>query len=149
MKKRTWVLGVLALPLAYLGWVAWQVVADLTDDDVTARRQPVSCKEAMRFADQSGVPAGASDAKCEVMGALDTQYDVRFRITRADLDTWLASAYPGMKMTSDCTGSAETVDTCGNLTLDPYADGGAVGIDLTVEYEKGDTALVHFRPFNT
>ncbi|MFJ1747671.1 hypothetical protein ACIOJD_15665 [Streptomyces sp. NPDC088116] len=146
MKMRTWLLGA---PAVGMGRPAWQVIADLTDDDVVARRQSVSCEEAMRFADQSGLPAGASEAKCEVMGAQDTRYDVRFRISRARLGTWLTSACPDMKMTSDCSGPPETVDACGNLTLDPYADGGAVAFDLTVEYEEGATALVHFQPFST
>ncbi len=150
MRRRTWVLGVSALPLAFVGWVVWQVMADLADDDLGTRPQSVSCGEAMRFADQSGLPAGAYDAKCEVMSAQDTWYDVRFRITRPKLDTWLASAYPGMEMTSHCSLAPETVDACGHLDLTyPYADGGAVAIEVTVDYEKKDTALVHFRPFNT
>jgi hypothetical protein len=143
------VLAVLALPLVYVGWMAWQVIADLTDDDPTARTKPVPCKEAMRFADQSTLPPGAHDAKCEYIGALDTVYNVKFRITRINLNTWLASAYPDMKVASDCFGSQETVDACGHVDLAPYANGGATAIDVTVEYAKEDMALVHFRPFNT
>lgn len=39
MRRRTWILGVLALPLAYAGGVAWQVIADLTDDRKATRPQ--------------------------------------------------------------------------------------------------------------
>ncbi|MDT0436191.1 MULTISPECIES: hypothetical protein [Streptomyces] len=106
----------------------------------------VPCAEAMRFADQDGLPAGARDATCVSRGGIDTLYDVRFRIGRADLDTWLDDAYPGLRMSGTCADG--TADRCGHADLHPYAKGGAVAVDLSVRYE-GDEALVSYRPFNT
>ncbi|MFH8533778.1 hypothetical protein ACH4GE_35825 [Streptomyces tendae] len=147
MRKQTWVKAV--LPLVCVSWAAWQVAADPAGDDRATRSQSVPCEEAMSFADRNGLPAGAYDARCEDAGALDTMYDVRFRIPRSGLDTWLAEAYPGLRMTSPCPGSPEHGGACGHVDLAPPADGGAVAIDVVVEYEKNDTALVHFRPFRT
>ncbi|MEV7522795.1 hypothetical protein [Streptomyces sp. NPDC091371] len=147
--KPAWVLAsVLAIPLAGMTWLAWKVVDDLTDDDPLDTRKPASCTQAMHYADQPGLPAGAHDARCEVMTWLDTTYDVEFRITRTDLDTWLATAYPGTTLTSDhCY--PETLDACAHVELKPPAVGGAEAIDITVQYEgDGNTALVHFQPFD-
>src|SRR3954452_7131408 len=63
--------------------------------------ESVPCSEAMRFADQDGLPTGAHDAKCKVWTWLDTEYDVAFRISRTDLDRWLASDYPSTQLESD------------------------------------------------
>ncbi|WP_147286013.1 hypothetical protein [Streptomyces corynorhini] len=107
----------------------------------------VPCEEALDFAGLRGLPAGASEAECVVAGALDTYYDIRIRVPRADFDTWLASAYPGTELTARCVD--EEADACAGITLDPPAEGGAVAIDVSVEDGEGDTALVRLRPFNT
>ncbi|MEU9187116.1 hypothetical protein AB0D14_21760 [Streptomyces sp. NPDC048484] len=107
----------------------------------------VPCREALRFADQERLPAGAEDAACEMQRGIDTLYDIRFRISGTGLDTWLDDSYPDMELRSDCV--QDDVDRCGLLTLDPYAEGGAVAVELTVRDESGGHALVHYRPFNT
>ncbi|MFD7257258.1 hypothetical protein [Streptomyces sp. NPDC059874] len=145
--KRAWVLvAALALPLA---WLSWKAVTDLGNSaDPLSTRKPASCTEAMRYADQSGLPPGARDATCEVMTWLDTSYDVEFRIARPDLDAWLATAYPGTTLGSDFC-HPDTVDACAHIELEPSAAGGAEAIDIDVRYEEdGNTALVNFRPFD-
>lgn len=137
----------LALPLAAAGWLAWGVIGFATSSEAPHRGQPVSCTEAMSFADQSGLPVGAYDAKCQVRAWLDTSYDVRFRIGRTDLRRWMHSAYPGTELEpSSCP--SDTADVCAHIELDPPAKGGAVAIDMAVEFEKGSTTLVRFEPFD-
>ncbi|MGW4102676.1 hypothetical protein [Streptomyces sp. NPDC004976] len=147
-----WVMsGVLALLLLLLllllVWAGWQVTSDTVGNSVDG--QSVPCAEAMRFADRRGLPAGAHDATCVSVGRMDAAYDVGFRITRSRLDTWLASAYPGLRLTSDCSGFTQAADVCGSLDLSPPADGGAAAVEVTVEHGERDTALVHFMPFGT
>ncbi|MEV7424518.1 MULTISPECIES: hypothetical protein [unclassified Streptomyces] len=138
--------GVLAVALVSVGCGASAVAED--DRDPSGREaKPVPCAEAMEFADLGGLPEGASEATCVTMSALDTYYDVGFRIPRADFDTWLAAAHPGTKLTPSCAG--EHVDACAQIQLDPPAEGGAVAIDVRVENKEGGNALVHLRPFNT
>ncbi|MGC5564123.1 hypothetical protein ACPYPG_14930 [Streptomyces sp. FR-108] len=107
----------------------------------------VPCREALRFADQERLPSGAKSAACVMRNGIDTLYDVRFRIGRTDLDTWLAATYPDLELRTGC--AQEDADRCGVLTLDPYADGGAVAVELTVRDEADGRALVHYRPFDT
>ncbi|KES03563.1 hypothetical protein BU52_29840 [Streptomyces toyocaensis] len=129
--------GVLALTLV---WVGWQITPDMVGDGMDT--QSVPCAEAMRFADRSGLPAGAHDATCMSLGRMDAAYDVDFRITRSRLDPWLASVYPDLRLTSDCSGFTHAADACGSLDLSPPADGGAAAVEVTVEYGERDTALV-------
>lgn len=143
MNKRV-LSGVLALPLV---WAGWQITSDMVGDNMDM--QSVPCAEAMRFADQSGLPAGAHDTTCASVGRMDAAYDIEFRITRSELGTWLASAYPGLRLTSDCSGFTHAADACGHLDLSPPADGGAAAVEVTAEYGERDTALVHFMPFGT
>jgi hypothetical protein len=144
---RKWVLvAVLAFPTALLGWVAWMFITPFFGDPMP-QAEAVPCKEAMHYADQDGLPRGAHDAKCTVLAWLDTNYKVRFTITRTDLDAWLKKAYPGTRLTSeDCLGAP--VDACAHIELDPPADGGAMAIDISVRYGKGSTAVVDFEPFD-
>jgi hypothetical protein len=107
----------------------------------------VPCREALRFADQERLPAGAEDAVCVVRHGIDTLYDVRFRIGGTGFDTWLADTHPDLELGTDC--AQEGADRCGVLTLDPYAEGGAVAVELTVRDEGDGRALVHYRPFDT
>lgn len=142
------VLGtVLAVPSAIVAAVAAWVVADLAYGDPADESGQVSCAEAMRFADQRGLPSGARDATCADDGRQDRHYDVTFRINRSEFDTWLASAYPGTELSRDC--SPDDVDACAHMQLTPPADGGAQAVDLSVQYETGHTALVRFQPFST
>ncbi|WP_413755762.1 hypothetical protein [Streptomyces sp. MMBL 11-3] len=107
----------------------------------------VPCREALRFADQERLPAGAEDATCAVHHGIDTLYDIRFRIAGTGLDGWLAATHPDLELRTHCV--QEDADRCGNLTLDPYAEGGAVAVELTVRDEDDGRVLVHYRPFDT
>ncbi|MFE7074889.1 hypothetical protein ACFU96_32850 [Streptomyces sp. NPDC057620] len=155
---------VAVLALACLGWAVWATasagpgegedarpggvrIGGTRTEDPRVAGVEVPCREALRFADQERLPAGAKDASCVVQHGIDTLYDVRFRIPRTDLDTWLADAYPDMELRTDCV--QEDADRCGMLTLDPYAEGGAVALELTVRDGSDGLALVHYRPFNT
>ncbi|MFE9682231.1 hypothetical protein [Streptomyces sp. NPDC006285] len=115
--------------------------------DARGGGKKVPCGEALRFADQERLPAGAEDAVCVLHHGIDTLYDIRFRIGRTGLDNWLDGAHPGLELRTDCV--QEDADRCGHLDLTPYADGGAVAVDLTVRDESDGRALVHYRPFNT
>ncbi|MFF3618169.1 hypothetical protein [Streptomyces sp. NPDC002467] len=145
--KQTWALvAVWAAVLAGTGWLAWKAVGVLTDDDLGAR-EPVSCAQAMHFADRPGLPTGAHDATCAALASRDTSYDVEFRIARADFEAWMATAYPGTTVGTDC--HPDTVDACAHVKLGPAAVGGAMAIDITAQYEgDGKAALVHFQPFD-
>ncbi|MFD0305721.1 hypothetical protein [Streptomyces sp. NPDC127119] len=155
---------VAALALACLGWAVWATASggpgegedaraggvrtgDTQGGDPRVAGVKVPCREALRFADQQRLPSGAKDAACVVQHGIDTLYDIRFRIARADLDTWLADTYPDLELRTDC--AQEDADRCGGLTLDPYAEGGAVAVELTVRDGSDGRALVHYRPFNT
>lgn len=147
--RQTWALVALwTAVLAGMGWLAWQAVAAVTDDDLPETRKPASCTQAMHFADRPGLPAGAHDATCAATGWRDTSYDVEFRIARTDFDAWLAATYPGTALSQDLC-HPDTVDACAHVELKPPAVGGAMAIDITVQYEgDGETALVHFQPFD-
>ncbi|MEU5697644.1 hypothetical protein [Streptomyces aurantiacus] len=145
---------VAVLAAACLGWAVWAVASserhvgeDARAGDARSRAVQVPCREALRFADQERLPAGAKDAACVMQHGIDTLYDVRFRISRTGLDAWLADTYPDMKLDSTCV--EDDADRCGHLDLHPYAEGGAVALELTVRDESDGSALVHFKPFNT
>ncbi|MCX4231632.1 hypothetical protein [Streptomyces ortus] len=160
---------VAVLALVCLGWALWATAsadsgggegtrtgAGRTEDtragdpragDSRAAGVKVPCREALRFADQERLPSGAKGAACVMRHGIDTQYDIRFRIGRTDLDTWLAATYPDLELRTGC--AQEDADRCGVLTLDPYADGGAVAVELTVRDEADGRTLVHYRPFDT
>ncbi|MFH8467912.1 hypothetical protein [Streptomyces sp. NPDC017991] len=138
---------VAVLALTCLGCGAWETAPAVRDEGGAARTAEVPCREALRFADQERLPSGAEGASCTMQHGIDTLYDIRFRIGRTDLDTWLADAYPGMELRTGCV--QEEADRCGLLTLDPYAEGGAVAVELTVRDGSDGHALVHYRPFNT
>jgi hypothetical protein len=140
-------LALLVLSLAAAGLPEVIIISFLTDDDPSHRQQSASCTEAMSYADQDGLPPGAYDATCHVEVWLDTEYDVRFRISRADLNSWLASAYPDTTLGSDYC-YPDTIDACADIQLDPPAKGGAVAINVTVEWDGPTAAVVHFQPFD-
>ena len=149
--RRNWKLvAALTLPptlcLGFAGWAAWGFITFLNEPDPFTTEGTVSCAEAMLYADQSGLPTGAHDARCEVKTRLDTTYDVTFRISRPSLDSWLASAYPGTILRSVCY--PDSIDACAHIELDPPAHRGAIAIDVTVEYEDANTALVELMPFD-
>ncbi|MFS8201481.1 hypothetical protein ACLVWQ_22660 [Streptomyces sp. CWNU-52B] len=152
---------VAALVLACLGWAVWATASAGRDDGEGARNgdgrsgnaedartagAKVPCREALRFADQERLPAGAQDAVCVMQRGIDTLYDIEFRIARTGLDAWLTDTYPDMEVRSDCV--EDDIDRCGNLTLEPYAEGGAVAVELTVRHESDGRELVHLRPFD-
>jgi hypothetical protein len=144
--RRIVLIAVLALPMAFVGWVAWTGLT-FFGEDPRKHAEAVSCENAMHFADQEGLPDGAHNAKCTVLSWQDTEYTVRFTITRTDLNRWLKEAYPGTKPTSeDCWG--EPADSCAHIELNPPADGGAVAINISVRYGKDSTAVVDFEPFD-
>ncbi|MFF2426297.1 hypothetical protein [Streptomyces mirabilis] len=109
--------------------------------------EAASCEDAMRYADQDGLPKGAQDAKCTVRAWLDTEYRARFTITRTDLGAWLKEAYPGTRLTSEyCSGTS--VDVCAHIDLHPEAEGGAMAVDLTMQYGEDSTAVVDFSAYD-
>lgn len=56
--RRRWVLAaVVAFPAAFVGWIAWTVFTALTADPMT-QVEAASCEDAMRYADQDGLPKG-------------------------------------------------------------------------------------------
>ncbi|MGN9817476.1 hypothetical protein ACTMUQ_19320 [Streptomyces sp. SD11] len=139
---------VAVLALTCLGCGVGETAPAVRDEGGAVRTAAkVPCREALRFADQERLPAGAKDAVCVAQHGIDTLYDIRFRIGRTDLDTWLADSYPDLELRTDCV--QEDADRCGLLTLDPYAEGGAVAVELTVRDGSDGKALVHYRPFNT
>ncbi|MDQ0779368.1 hypothetical protein QF026_007834 [Streptomyces aurantiacus] len=154
-KRAAGVGGLVAvLAAACLGWAVWAVASserhvgeDARAGDARSRAVKVPCREALRFADQERLPAGARDAACVMQHGIDTLYDVRFRISKTGLDAWLADTYPDMKLDSACV--EDDADRCGHLDLHPYVEGGAVALELTVRDESDGSALVHFKPFNT
>lgn len=147
--SRIWVwVALLAIPVAFLGWIAHGIIAFATADNRIPEGVSVPCSEAMRFVDKDGLPTGAHDATCTARTWLDTQYDVAFHISRADLDRWLASDYPGTKLESGYCHHPDTVDACAPIELDPSAQSGAMAIDVSVKYEESHVALVHFAPFD-
>lgn len=90
---------------------------------------------------------GAQDAKCTVRAWLDTDYQARFTITRTDLDAWLKEAYPGTRLTSEnCSGTP--ADVCAHIDLHPEAAGGAMAVDIAVQYGKDSTAVVDFSAYD-
>lgn len=135
----------LALPALVVAWIGWSVIGFLTSDDPLDSASQVPCDEAMEF---TGVPlpAGARDRRCVTRVWLDTEYDVRFRITRKELDAWLESEFPGTELDPEfCAGE---VDACAHIDFGNQRPGQAVAADVSVVYEGGGTALVRFEPFD-
>ncbi|MGW1551538.1 hypothetical protein [Streptomyces sp. NPDC002346] len=138
-------LVLLALPVLVVAWIGWSVIGFLTSDNPLDSASKVPCDEAMEF---TGVPlpAGARDRQCVKRGWLDTTYDVRFRITRKELDAWLESEFPGTEL--DPEFCADKVDACADIQFGDPRPSRAVAADVTVVYEGGGTTLVHFMPFD-
>lgn len=120
-RKWVWV-AVLAIPVAFLGWIAHGIIAFATADNRIPEGVSAPCSEAMRFVDKDGLPTGAHDATCTVRTWLDTQYAVAFHISQADLDRWLASDYPGTKLESGYR-YPDTVDACAHIETGPVGSG--------------------------
>ncbi|MFV5992429.1 hypothetical protein ACNPQM_08245 [Streptomyces sp. NPDC056231] len=141
--RSPWVL--LALPALVVAWIGWSVIGFLTSDDPLGTVSKVPCAEAMEF---TGVPlpAGARDRQCKRRAWLDTEYDVRFRITRKELDNWLESEFPGTEL--DPEFCADKVDTCAHIEFGDQRPSQAVAAEVSVVYEGGGTALVRFEPFD-
>ncbi|MFI6057500.1 hypothetical protein [Streptomyces sp. NPDC051286] len=138
-------LVLLALPALLVAWIGWCVIGFLTSDDPFGTTSKAPCDEAMEF---TGVPlpAGARDQQCVTRVWLDTEYDVRFRITRKDLDAWLESEFPGTVLDSEFR--IGKGDTCAHIEFGDQRPSQAVAADVSVVYEGGGTALVHFEPFD-
>jgi len=136
----------LALALGCVGCGVGATNPERGEDRQTSAEK-VPCREALRFADQERLPAGAREAACTMQHGIDTLYDIRFRISRSDLDVWLADTHPGLELRTDCV--QEDIDRCGLLTLDPYAEGGAESVELAVRDQSDGDALVHYRSFDT
>ncbi|MFB6784668.1 hypothetical protein ACFCX0_47345 [Streptomyces sp. NPDC056352] len=135
----------LALPALVVAWIGWSVIGFLTSDNPLDSASQVPCDEAMEF---TGVPLpdGARDRRCVTRVWLDTEYDVRFRITRKELDAWLESEFPGTEL--DPEFCADEVDACAHIDFGNQRPGQAVAADVSVVHEGGGTALVRFEPFD-
>ncbi|MFE7324306.1 hypothetical protein ACFU8W_04860 [Streptomyces sp. NPDC057565] len=138
-------LALLALPALAVAWIGWSAIGFLTSDNSLDSASKVPCDEAVEF---TGVPlpAGARDRRCGTRVRLDTEYDVRFRITRKELDAWPESEFPGTEL--DPEFCADKVDTCAHIEFGDRRPSQAVAADVSVVYEGGGTALVHFEPFD-
>ncbi|WP_033310116.1 hypothetical protein RFN58_23225 [Streptomyces iakyrus] len=143
------VLPFLALPVVVLGvlitglflW-AW------SDDDGTrtGAAATVPCTEALAFgAAERPAPARAHD--CTVQRGIDTSYAAVLRMPREDVRDWLRETYPNAPEPRTGGGA------CGALCLDVTHENGLPGtaeahvVQVRVEYENTETALVRFSAF--
>ncbi|WP_432095365.1 hypothetical protein [Streptomyces sp. bgisy100] len=144
-------IGIAGAAATVLALVTWYVVDTVreVDQDLDHRiARKVPCTEGMRFAGLEGLPPGARDSRCRMMSGIDTFYDVRFRIPRADLTAWLERTYPDAKPTADAC-LQHKADACAQFSPTPGSGAEAHVIDLNVTYESGNSASVRFAPFTT
>lgn len=156
------VAAVLAVPvavaLAAMGVLIAQVAGGaLAGEPGSPREAP--CAEAPAFGGAK-LPAGASEARCTVRTWLDTDYEARFRMPRADVPGWLGAAYPDAPLARTPSCALDSADICLDLGL-TEGDGnhagrvpgrtdpgfGASAVQVTVKYEGPDQALVIFTAF--
>ncbi|MFJ8636815.1 hypothetical protein [Streptomyces sp. NPDC093568] len=142
--------AIMAVPgLVLVGLVALVAVWVTTDDElIRSGPEKVPCADALRFGG-AALPEGAQVVGvCEVQGFQDIHYRAAFRMPRAEVREWLAATYPDAPApgTELCVG--QETDLC--LDVDLTADkpgAGAHAVQVGVEYEDADTALVRFAAF--
>lgn len=144
------VLPFLALPVVVLGVLIVGLFLWAWSDDEEATRAgataTVPCAEALAFgAVERPVNARAHD--CTVQRGIDTAYSAVLRMPREDVRDWLRATYPNAPKARTGGGS------CGALCLDVTHENGLPGtaeahvVQVRVEYENAETALVRFSAF--
>ncbi|WP_031482818.1 hypothetical protein [Streptomyces bicolor] len=150
-RTRWWVLAaVLALPgLAVAGFVA-MVVHWAASDDLFGPTgpEPVACADALHFGGAE-LPDGAEPVGvCEVQGFQDIHYSATFRMPRADVGDWLTRTYPDAPAPETGSCGLSDADLCLEVAHpDGHPAAGAHAVQVSVEYESADTALVRFSAF--
>ncbi|MFE7411904.1 hypothetical protein [Streptomyces laurentii] len=151
--RRTWIqitvsaLGtvVLGVPVAFVAWFmfVWEG---------PGKPQPIDCAQAMDWAGAT-LPKTSRDARCTEAVWMDVYDHVEFRMPANEAAGWVAGTWPaGEVETRFCDPG---VDFCVRLESDEgqiaaYDGTGApAGVDVSVRYEGGDTALVTVAPFTT
>ncbi|PNG19894.1 hypothetical protein [Streptomyces cahuitamycinicus] len=143
------VLPFLALPVVVLGvLIAGLFLVAWSDDDGTraGATATVPCTEALAFG-AAERPATARAHDCTVQRGIDTAYAAVLRMPREDVRGWLRTTYPGAP--EPRTGGG----VCGALCLDVTHEDGLPGaaeahvVQVRVEYENAETALVRFSAF--
>ncbi|MGF0171249.1 hypothetical protein ACQF36_12250 [Streptomyces sp. Marseille-Q5077] len=141
--------AIVALPgLVLAGLMALVVMWVVADDPTRSGPDTVACPDALHFGGAE-LPDGAEVVgSCTTQGFQDIHYSATFRMPRADVSGWLKETYPDAPApgTEFCGGV--DVDLC--LDLDApggHPDAGAHAVQVRVEYEDADTALVRFAAF--
>lgn len=144
------VLAFLALPVTVLGvMVIGLFLWAWTDDDDATRSgaaATVPCTEALAFG-AAERPANARVDDCTVQRGIDTSYAAVLRMPREDVRDWLRETYPNGPKARTGGGA------CGALCLDVTRENGLPGtaeahvVQVRVEYENAETALVRFSAF--
>ncbi|MEU9574892.1 hypothetical protein AB0D62_34575 [Streptomyces massasporeus] len=146
------VLGFLALPVVVLGVMVIGLFlwAWTDDDDRDGTRAgaaaTVPCTEALAFG-AAARPANARVDDCTVQRGIDTSYAAVLRMPREDVRDWLRETYPNGPKARTGGGA------CGALCLDVTHENGLPGtaeahvVQVRVEYENAETALVRFSAF--
>jgi hypothetical protein len=170
-----WIAGTALLVTAAAAPAVWLVWGAYTLSE-SGRSREVPCEETISFAG-AALPEHAEDAKCTTASWLDTQYEARFRMPRAEVAGWLKRHYPGVRpedpqfcdadlclnvQYGDGGGPADSatatpenpVPTDGPAATAPSGPaptpappGGAAAVDVTVTNEDADTALVRLFAF--
>ncbi|MFE8962300.1 hypothetical protein [Streptomyces iakyrus] len=147
------VLPFLALPVVVLGvliiglflW-AWSDDDEARDGTRQGAAATVPCTEALAFG-AAERPATARAHGCTVQRGIDTSYAAVLRMPREDVRGWLRETYPNAPKPR--TGGG----VCGALCLDVTHEDGLPGtaeahvVQVRVEYENAETALVRFSAF--
>ncbi|BCL21895.1 hypothetical protein ACPCBX_33760 [Streptomyces tuirus] len=147
------VLPFLALPVVVLGvmviglflW-AWTDDDDAHDGTRAGAAAAVPCTEALAFG-AAARPANARVDDCTVQRGIDTSYAAVLRMPREDVRDWLRQTYPNGPEARAGGGA------CGVLCLDVTHENGLPGtaeahvVQVRVEYENAETALVRFSAF--
>lgn len=137
------VLGVLIIGLFLWAWSADDKARDGTRAGATAT---VPCTEALAFG-AAERPANARARDCTVQRGIDTSYSAVLRMPREDVRDWLRETYPNGPEARTGGGA------CGALCLDVTHENGLPGtaeahvVQVRVEYENAETALVRFSAF--
>ncbi|MFF7868524.1 hypothetical protein ACFZCT_18995 [Streptomyces qaidamensis] len=143
------VLPILALPVVVLGVLItglflWAWSAD--DGTRSGAAATVPCTEALAFG-AAERPATARAHDCTVQRGIDTSYTAVLRMPREDVRDWLRRTYP------DAPEPRTGGGVCGALCLDVTHEDGLPGaaeahvVQVRVEYENAETALVRFSAF--
>ncbi|MGX5213835.1 hypothetical protein ACWKT3_34955 [Streptomyces violaceus] len=152
-RGHTWwgiVLPFLALPAVVLGVLIIGLFLWAWSDDEDATRAgaaaTVPCAEALAFG-AAERPANARAHDCTVQRGIDTAYSAMLRMPREDVRDWLRATYPNAPKARTGGGSCEAL--CLDVTHENGLPGTAKAhvVQVRVEYENAETALVRFSAF--